>query len=78
MREIFGEVVEQLRRITVQVRTVYGNANRIGSGSGVVWSPEGQIVTNSHVIEGAMRSGVVEVEFWDGRRAEGKIASRDQ
>jgi serine protease Do len=66
----FGEVVEKLRRSTVQVRV-----HRNGCGSGVIWSQDGRIVTNSHVVEGA--SGV-EVVLWDGRRVPGKIVNRDR
>jgi serine protease Do len=61
-----GEIVEKLRRSTVQV-------NR--GGSGVIWSQDGSIVTNAHVVEGA-RS--LEVELWDGRRFKGKIVRRDR
>jgi serine protease Do len=66
----FGEIVEKLRRSTVVVQ-----ANRSSGGSGVIWSSDGLIVTNAHVVEGA-GSGV-EVEFWDGRRHTGSIVRRD-
>ena len=71
MAHTFGEVVEELRRSTVQVR-----AHRNGSGSGVIWSPDGRIVTNAHVVEGA--SGEVMLDLWDGRRVPGKIVKRDR
>lgn len=70
MREGFGEVVEKLRRSTVQVR-----AGRNGGGSGVVWAPHGHIVTNAHVVEEA---GAVEVELWDGGRFAARIGKRDR
>ena len=73
MRGNFGEVVEALRRSTVQVR-----AHRNGSGSGVIWSQDGQIVTNAHVVEGTRGSGNVEVEIWDGSRAPGRIVKADR
>jgi serine protease Do len=69
----FGEVVETLRRSTVQVRT-----GRNGSGSGVIWSQDGQIVTNSHVVRGAGNSGDVTVELWDGRRVTGGVVKEDR
>jgi serine protease Do len=69
--EAFGEVVERLRRSTVQV-----TARRRGGGSGVIWSRDGRIVTNAHVVEGS--AGGVEVQLWDGRRLPGKIAARDR
>jgi serine protease Do len=70
VRDGFGEVVERLRRSTVQVK-----AGSNGGGSGVVWSPSGQIVTNAHVVEGA---GAVEVELWDGGRFAARIGKRDR
>lgn len=77
MRGTLGEVVEKLRRSTVQVRT-----HRSGGGSGVIWSQDGTIITNAHVVEGPGISGVevepVEVELWDGRRMPGRIVKRDR
>ena len=64
----FGEVAERLRRSTVQVFT-----KGYGGGSGVIWSADGLIVTNSHVI----RTANPQVELWDGRRLDAQISSRD-
>jgi serine protease Do len=64
----FGEIAEQLRRSTVLV-----HVGRRGSGSGVIWSSGGTIVTNAHV---AHRSQM-RVELWDGREFDATIASRD-
>ncbi|MBV9769983.1 MAG: trypsin-like peptidase domain-containing protein [Bryobacterales bacterium] len=69
MGEGFGEVVEGLRRSTVQV-------NR--GGSGVVWSTNGRIVTNAHVVEGLPASSAIQVNLWDGRRVPGEIVQRDR
>lgn len=69
MGAVFGEIVEKLRRITVQVN---------GSGSGVVWSPDGRILTNAHVVEGAVKSRPIEVELWDGRCFSAEILRRDR
>ncbi len=71
MGAAFGEIVEKLRRWTVQVK-----AHRNGGGSGVIWSPDGRIVTNAHVVDGAGRS--IEVELWDGRRFPGQIVKQDR
>src|ERR1700721_241280 len=68
-----GEVIEKLRRITVQLRT-----QRNGAGSGVVWSRDGQMVTNAHVGQGAGGSSTVEVELWDGPRLPGRIENQDR
>ena len=44
----FGEIAEQLRRATVLIHS----ENR-GSGSGTIWSSDGTIVTNAHVVRGS-------------------------
>lgn len=61
-----GETAEKLRRATVQVR-----AGRGSSGSGVIWTPAGLIVTNAHV----MRREYAEVELWDGGRFPARLLS---
>ena len=45
-----------------------------GMGSGVIVSPEGYVLTNHHVIEGA---GVIEVTLNDGRNAMAKVIGTD-
>jgi len=64
----FGEIAEQLRRSTVLI-----HSGGRGSGSGVIWSSDGLIVTNAHVVRGSN----VRVQLWDGREFEGAVASRD-
>ncbi len=66
----FGEVAERLRRSTVAVRT---GGMTPGGGSGVLWSPDGLVITNAHVVQG----GQAEIELWDRRRFCGEIAMRD-
>jgi len=65
----FGEVAERLRRSTVQVFS-HGHE---GGGSGIVWSSDGRILTNSHVA----RAEKAEVVLWDGRRLPARLVSRD-
>lgn len=72
MGDAFGEIVEKLRRSTVQVR-----ARRSGAGSGVIWSADGRIVTNAHVVDSAGRGTPIEVELWDGRRFPGAVINKD-
>ncbi|HEY4086826.1 MAG TPA: trypsin-like peptidase domain-containing protein [Bryobacteraceae bacterium] len=67
----FGEVGEQLRRSTVQVRSADSRGQ--GIGSGVVWSSDGTIVTNAHVAA----AGEFRVELWDGSSFPAKVAERD-
>lgn len=64
----FGEIAEQLRRSTVVV-----HSGGRGSGSGVIWSSDGLLVTNAHVV----RSRRPAVQLWDGREFEASVESRD-
>ena len=59
---------DRLRHITVEVRT--GDA---GTGTGVIWRPDGLIVSNAHVA----RAYPLVVELWDGRRLEARLRWRD-
>src|SRR4249920_1998970 len=65
----FGEVAESLRRSTAQLYL----PERKGSGSGVVWSADGLIVTNAHVA----RAPTARVELWDGRSFDAPVVARD-
>ncbi len=56
-------------RVRGSVPVVFG---RGGNGAGVVWRPDGQIVTNAHVV----RDDRVDVLFSDGRRFTGIVAAR--
>jgi serine protease Do len=47
---------------------------RQGTGSGFIVSPDGRILTNNHVVEGAQR---VNVRLEDGRTFEAKVLGRD-
>ena len=67
----FGEVAEKLRRSTVQVFS--GRRGAQGTGSGVIWSSDGTVITNAHVALG----DVARVELWDGRAIETRVAARD-
>ncbi len=58
-----------LRASTVAVRGQRGS----GAGSGVIWSADGTIVTNAHVV----RERAIEVELSDGRRFPARIEARD-
>ncbi|MBP2474898.1 putative serine protease PepD [Crossiella equi] len=48
-----------------------------GSGSGVVLSSDGMILTNNHVIEAAANGGRITVQFQDGRTASARLIGRD-
>lgn len=63
----WGDVAERLRRSTVSI-AVPGMRS---SGSGIVLSSLGLIVTNAHVVKGRHP----EVETWDGRRFPGRLVA---
>ena len=68
----FGETAERLRRSTVLVHGgLHGRRN--GSGSGVIWSDSGLIVTNAHVV----RSSHACVQLWDGREFDAQVTERE-
>jgi len=60
-------VADRMRLSTVRV--LGGD----GCGSGVIWRPDGVIVTNAHVA----RDGLQRVELADGRKFTGKVFARD-
>src|SRR5260370_20053032 len=66
--EGLGEIAEQLRRSTVLI-----HAGSRGSGSGVIWSGDGTIVTNAHVARGSN----TRVQLWDGREFDATVTARD-
>src|SRR5262245_7670482 len=61
--EIAG-VVERVGPAVLHVRALQPRARGLASGSGVVISPDGYALTNSHVVHG---SAGVEAELSDGR-----------
>ncbi|MGA8103128.1 MAG: trypsin-like peptidase domain-containing protein [Candidatus Acidiferrales bacterium] len=64
----FGEIAEKLRRSTVLI-----HAGDCGSGSGVIWSSDGTIITNAHVVRGTQ----ISLQLWDGQEFRATMASRD-
>jgi len=69
MRALDAELADlaaELRRITV---TVHGQ----GDGSGVIWRPDGLIVTNAHVV----RQKHPEVVLWDGHALRAQLVAWD-
>jgi len=48
-----------------------------GSGSGVIVTGDGYIITNNHVVESAAADGGVSVDLVDGRRFTAKVVGRD-
>lgn len=71
MPEGFGTVAEKLRRSTVQV--IHAGQRNGATGSGVIWTADGLIITNAHVA----RDHRAKVELWDGRRFDAEVAATD-
>lgn len=63
-----AQVAEALRRATVHI-----SGMRRGSGSGVIWRPDGLIITNAHVA----RESPMLVELWEGRHLTATLVARD-
>jgi serine protease Do len=73
-------VVKQVRPAVVnintesQVQTMFGIFPQQGAGSGVVVRPDGYILTNNHVVQGAT---TIKVTLIGGKTLTGKIVGRD-
>jgi serine protease Do len=67
--ERLGEVAETVRRSTVVIRA----AQSPSAGSGVIWKPEGLIITNAHVLPEPQ----VTVQLWNGSVHRAAVVSKD-
>ncbi len=77
-------VVERVGPAVVQVgvaksapsNTPFGLTSRVveGAGSGVIFAPDGYILTNSHVVDGALR---IQVTLADGRYIPAQVVGND-
>jgi putative serine protease PepD len=59
--------------VKIDVTTQQGS----GSGSGIILTADGTILTNNHVVEGAEGGGTLTVSFNDGTTAEAEILGTD-
>jgi S1-C subfamily serine protease len=67
-------VVDQVGPSVVRLDIRRANGQRAGSGSGVIVSPDGLILTNSHVVQGAKRADVTTL---DGRMLSARVLGDD-
>src|SRR5829696_8706044 len=69
---VVTHVAEQLRPAVVNLRV--GRGRQSGSGSGVLFAPDGLLLTNAHVV-GASRD--VRVRLHDGHEFSGRVVGSD-
>jgi S1-C subfamily serine protease len=67
-------VVDQVGPSVVRLDLRRPDGKRAGTGSGFVVSPDGLVVTNAHVVEGAKTA---EVSMLDGRKFSARLLGRD-
>jgi S1-C subfamily serine protease len=70
--QVVVRVADDLRPAVVNLRV--GRGRQMGSGSGVVFSPEGYLLTNHHVVGDADK---VRVRLHDGQEATGRVVGND-
>jgi putative serine protease PepD len=59
------------------VSIAFESGNESGSGSGIIISTDGQILTNNHVVAAVAGGGNLQVTFSDGKQADASIVGRD-
>lgn len=69
---VFGEIPDLVEEVAPSVVAILTDD---GQGSGVIWSSDGSIVTNEHVVGTATD---VTVAFADGRRVPGEVVATDE
>src|SRR4030095_16437783 len=60
--------------VHVRVRSTRQGQGAQGSGSGTILSPDGLVLTNNHVVEGA---SAIELALTDSRRVAARVLGRD-
>jgi S1-C subfamily serine protease len=70
--QVIVRVADSLRPAVVNMRV--GHGRQMGSGSGVLFSPEGYLLTNHHVVG---ESDKVRVRLHDGQEVTGRVIGND-
>ena len=67
-------------KVSYTAQTFFGNAEAEGEGSGIIYSEDGYIITNYHVVEEAIKdkTAKVSVYFSNGETAEATVIGGDQ
>ena len=68
-------VADKVRPSVVQI--IFRVGDEGGTGTGIIISSDGEILTNNHVVEPVADEGDLVVLFGDGSRAKAKIVGRD-
>ncbi len=74
LSEDVSAIVDAASPAVLHVRTIHPRRRALGGGSGVLITPDGYALTNSHVVHGA---SAVEVELADGRTVLADIVGDD-
>src|SRR2546423_4466569 len=70
--KVVVRVAEMLRPAVVNLRS--GQGRRQGSGSGILFTPDGFLLTNHHVVQGSER---VRVRLTEGQELPGRLVGND-
>jgi putative serine protease PepD len=71
VQDVADSVLPSVVKINVR------GAQGVGSGSGIILSSDGEILTNNHVVEVAAEGGSISVNFNDGSAARAEIVGTD-
>jgi putative serine protease PepD len=71
------QVANQVLPVVVEIAAQSSSGNSGDTGSGFIISSDGNILTNNHVIAGAVNGGLIQVLFPSGKTVNATIVGRD-